>query len=327
MLMRRFTLTVLTLLLASARAAAHEPTEVVLTPESEPRPVSQEQGITGAVHRQHLGKIVFSTQEIPVQPSAAAFRSRFGAKDPIYGRVFVNRSIKNTPLYLGEDKIASTAPSWEVRLFVDGKNQAVKFGSLFRRPARQEPGDTWCTWRLEPRPEQITSNTAYPGIVEGFNQVVAKLTPGKHLLRFEVWVIEGQFSSRGPIAAGELTYTRGKGDKVTLGRLPKNFLRGREEAEAVAQMKKALVGKGIAKGPSEILRVVASSRWSEGVFTDTKKTYRKITGTVLWRDSDGDGVCRYTSYNFVKVQQGRLWTPLSFSGHCNGCAEGQAECR
>ena len=66
--------------------------------------------------------------------------------------------------------------------------------------------------------------------------------------------------------------------------------------------------------------------WQNGRFSDTKTPYKKITGMVLWHDSDNDGVCRFASYNFIKTTQGGKWGPLKFRAFCNGCAEGWTKC-
>ena len=153
------------------------------------------------------------------------------------------------------------------------------------------------------------------------------MKPGKHRFRFEVWVSQGQHRSKGPVAAGEFTYARGKGDKVVAGKLPKGFLRGSEEKQAINKMKKALLDRRVAKSARDIVRVVPSSRWAEGRFAGTRKVFRKITDTVLWRDKDGDGLCHFTSYNFIKLKKGRGWTRLAFKSFCNGCPEGDAACK
>ncbi|MBW2734200.1 MAG: hypothetical protein JRH20_17565 [Deltaproteobacteria bacterium] len=301
----------------------------MLTPKSEPHTAGEDQGATSATHRKNMGTILFASKEVPFRnPKSAGFRSAFSGKDSIYGRVFVPRSIQNTPVYQGGRKGKAFAPRWEVKMFVDGKNQVIAFGSFFQRTAsRGEPSRKWTTWRFEPRPTKITSDTAYPKVVNGFAKVVAKMQPGKHQIRFEVWVTQGQYRSKGPIAAGGFSYRRGKNDKVVAGKLPKGFLRGAEERRVLLEMKKALLDRRVAKTPGDIIRIVPSSRWSDGRFTDTKKRYRKIMGTVLWKDKDGDGLCRFTSYKFIKTQRGRSWTRLAFKGFCNGCPEGDAPCK
>ena len=88
----------------------------------------------------------------------------------------------------------------------------------------------------------------------------------------------------------------------------------------------ALVGP-VAKNPDEVLQVSVTSDWKEGVYRVTKKRYRSVSGTVLWHDTDGDGVCRFVTYNFVSDHLGgNDWTPVKFKSFCLSCPEGDTEC-
>ncbi len=92
------------------------------------------------------------------------------------------------------------------------------------------------------------------------------------------------------------------------------------------QMHKAMLASRNAKTPAEMLKVQVMTGWQSGRFSDTKIPYKKITGMVLWHDKDDDGICRFTSYNFMKTKQGRKWGALAFRSFCNGCAEGWTKC-
>ena len=83
----------------------------------------------------------------------------------------------------------------------------------------------------------------------------------------------------------------------------------------------------VAKSPAEILKVAVTSDWKYGLYLVTRQRFRKINGTVLWHDTDGDGVCRFVTYKFVSDHAGgRNWTPLRMRAFCNGCAEGDVRC-
>jgi len=109
---------------------------------------------------------------------------------------------------------------------------------------------------------------------------------------------------------------------------PRPTFRGGGAGGLAAQMKRALLAGGVAKAATELLRVQPMGRWQSGRSVDTKVPYQKIMGTVLWWDNHRDGVCRFSSYKFVKEGAGRgRWSALKFKGFCNGCPEGWTRCK
>ena len=90
-------------------------------------------------------------------------------------------------------------------------------------------------------------------------------------------------------------------------------------------MKKAMVGS-VAKSSDEILKVAVTSDWITGVYSDSKRKYKTISGAILWHDEDGDGYSRFTTNNFVSDQDdGGHWGPVRFTSFCIGCPEGDVE--
>ena len=88
----------------------------------------------------------------------------------------------------------------------------------------------------------------------------------------------------------------------------------------------ALVGP-VAKARNEILKISVTSNWRPGVYTDSKNSYRKISGTILWHDKNSDGVCRFTTVTFISDKMGaNSWTPVRFRAFTGG-PEGDSECR
>ncbi|MEQ9495744.1 MAG: hypothetical protein RIT81_02770 [Deltaproteobacteria bacterium] len=127
------------------------------------------------------------------------------------------------------------------------------------------------------------------------------------------------------IAAERARIAKAKANrKIT--KFPKATFSGGDRKNLEAQMRKALRAGRVAKSDGELLRVQAMGKWRSGRYTDTKVQYQKIMGTVLWKNGAGDGVCRYTSYNFIRDKSGGKWTPLRFKSFCNGCPEGWTKC-
>ncbi len=108
-------------------------------------------------------------------------------------------------------------------------------------------------------------------------------------------------------------------------KFPEDTYVGKDLEKIRKQMFKALVGP-VAKSKNEILKVSVTSDWRPGVYTDTKKPYRKINGTVLWHDKDNDGICRFTTINFIADHLGgEKWTPVRYKSFMTSQA-GDTEC-
>ncbi len=109
--------------------------------------------------------------------------------------------------------------------------------------------------------------------------------------------------------------------------MPRSDYKGGGAGTLARQMKSAMVKSAAAKSSKEILKLVPMGRWQDGRYGDTRVQYRKINGMVLWYDKDNDGVCRFTTYKFVKDKKGSGYGPLRFQAFCNGCAEGWTKCK
>lgn len=105
---------------------------------------------------------------------------------------------------------------------------------------------------------------------------------------------------------------------------PNDNFSGGDLSAVKEQMLKALLGSVI-KNENEVTGIAVISDWVEGKYTDSKQPYRKINGTVLFEDNDGDGISRFTSYVFISNEVNGNWQPLIFKAFCNGCPEGWTE--
>ncbi|MBW2736072.1 MAG: hypothetical protein JRH20_27110 [Deltaproteobacteria bacterium] len=110
-------------------------------------------------------------------------------------------------------------------------------------------------------------------------------------------------------------------------RFPRSTYRGAGRSALSAAMKRALVAPKLAKSTRDVLRVQPMGSWKKGRYRGTRIPFQQILGTVLWRDKDKDGVCRFVSYNFVKERKGGRWSKLRVKSFCMGCPEGWTRCR
>jgi len=282
---------------------------------------------TGKLHAANQGRIVWSDQEIVMaQQDRIKLRDSFRLTDPIFGRVFLRQSLGNTPVYNSRGDVTDNYEFWyEYRVFIDGTERAAEFGVFKQGRLHGNAGESWTTWQFAPHP--VPSDPAFYGEAEAWQKVTKGLAPGNHKVRFELWGTQGQYRTKGPIAVGEFTLAVNAGDAVAAaGTFPGDTHGGGDTQAVRAAMLKAIVGP-VAKSAGEVLKVSVTSDWKQGMYSDTKRRYRKVSGAVLWRDDDGDGVCRFTTYNFISDQAGGgQWGPLRFKSFCNGCPEGDAPC-
>ncbi len=285
----------------------------------------KDQGVTSATHRKNVGRIRFSTQPIAFKRERpSAFRSKFGATNRIYGRLYMRRSLANHPHFTpeGHRYKGNIAGQWGVRVYVNGKEHRYNFGWFHRASIALKPRTRFTTFQV---------NLNAPGTVHAdrkmrtsWARTIAKLTPGRHKIRVEVWSMVGAFKTKKPVATGSFVLVKRKGQSIAAGKLPKAALRSASIRKA---MRRALRHRRIAKRSGDIRKVVISSRWQHGRYRGTTRRYRKINGTVVWRSKKKGAICRFVTYKFVSDRRGARWTPLRFSAFCLGCPEGYTRCR
>ena len=114
---------------------------------------SKDQGFTSPVHKKHVKQIVWSKSVIAFNNVAnAVLETKFKLTDPIYGRIFLERSIRNTPVYSSANNkpIENTKNSYEMKLFIDGKDAGGGFGVFEEGYFNDDIGKTWTTWQFSP---------------------------------------------------------------------------------------------------------------------------------------------------------------------------------
>ena len=288
----------------------------------------QDQGFTSSVHKKHAKKIVWSKSEVSFRNQESnVLESRFNLTDPIFGRVYLEKSIRNTPVYssVSSEPLENHRNSFEWKLYIDDKDAGGSFGVFYEGYYNDDMGKTWTTWQFSPhllKPE----NADEKKIVSAWEKAVRGLAAGEHDIRFELWGVQGQQRSAEPMAVGSFVLVVSKGERIgTVSKFPKATYSGNDALQLGNQLKNALVQKGIAQS-SEIKKLAITSDWAYNQYTDTKKEYRKISATVLFTDKDNDGICRFVTYNFISDKTGNGWSIPRFHSFCNGCPEGDINC-
>ena len=300
---------------------------MMLAAQQKARWHAKDQGITSPEHKKFVKQIVWSKSEIAWRDMAnSILETRFKLTDPIYGRIFCESSIRNTPVYsTANDKpIENTKNSFEMKLYIDGKDAGGSFGVFYETYYNDELG-MWTTWQFSPHLLNPESNDEQL-IGTAWEKAVRGLGAGEHSIRFELWGVLGTYRTSEPMSKGSFTLVVSKGEKIATGtEFPQDSYSGNDKAKLHKQLKNALVQKGMASA-SEIRKVAISGDWAYNRYTDSKKEYRKISAAVLFSDKDNDGVCRFVTYNFISDKSGNSWTAPRFHSFCNGCPEGDVNC-
>src|SRR3990172_975416 len=165
------------------------PSKVVALPSGLKRPY-KDRWFSSDVHQRHQGTLVFSRQRIEnPQENEALLASSFGRRDPLYARVYLDRSIPNTPVLApGRRTVFPAEAAHFYRLFVDGRpfdGALGIFWSGLRLSSSEAEDRQTTTWRFEPHPVPM-DDRASPEAAVAWARVVNGLAPGNHRLRFEL---------------------------------------------------------------------------------------------------------------------------------------------
>lgn len=287
------------------------------------------QGMTSPTHKENVGKIVFSDQEVKFRKEdPSQLKESFQLGEPIYARAYFAQPIRSSPWVLNgqpTDLGNLQDTDYEIRMYFDGVHQEYRFGKFFG-PHGLGPKSAfeWTTFQVNLTPKEQDKGERY--MREAWAKLTRKLSPGPHKVRMELWGVMGQAQTASAMAVGEFTLNVREGSAVEAGSFPADSYSGSDLEQLKSIMRGVLVGP-VAKSGSEILDVSVTSDWREGRYTDTLVRYRKIQGTVLWHDSDGDGYCRFTSYSFIQTWTGNGWGSLQFKAFVNGGPEGEVKAK
>lgn len=283
---------------------------------------------TSTLHGNNPGRMVWSTRQINMSDQDnITLQNTFKLTDPIFGRLYLHYSLGNTPVYSqsgGAKPETNDIFGYEFRLFIDGQEKVHKFDLFDSGNMAGAAGETWTTWQFAPSP--VPYDETFSQEAEAWRKTTQGLSAGTHTVRFELWGTQGSYRTMEAISVGEFSLVVGQGDRVTSGlKFPEDSFSGSGKNDIREAMKRAMVG-AVAKSSDEIIKVAVTSDWKTGVYSDSKRKYRTISGAILWYDKDDDGYCRFTTYNFVSDHSGGdNWGTLKFKSFCIGCPEGDVE--
>lgn len=152
-------------------------------------------------------------------------------------------------------------------------------------------------------------------------------TPAFNIESSFVWIKEFKVSLRKALERAEQSEAEAVAEKnkpKELSAFPDDVYSGSDISDIKQQMLQALMG-GVIKKKEEVLAIAVTSGWKEGIYRDSKNTYRKIQGTVLFYDNDNDGVSRFTTYKYISNYINGEWGPLKFNSFTMSHLEGWAD--
>lgn len=285
----------------------------------------EEAEINSALYRKNPRSIVWSAKEISLAgQDNSILKKSFRLSDPIFGRLYLDHSLGNTPIYGSSGVPARNREfRYEFRLFIDGQEKVDRFQVFTTGKLNSKAGESWKTWQFAPNP--IPHDAGFQNEADAWRRTTKGLSPGTYNVRFELWAAHGQARSRGPISVGEFSLIVKKGARISAGmKFPEEMYSGNDAAQLREQLKKALATGKISY--SEIVKLAIAKDWAYNRYSDSKKEYRKISAAVLFTDKDNAGVCRFVTYNFISDKNGNGWTKPRFHSFCMGCPEGDVEC-
>ena len=157
----------------------------------EERLFRKQEEIVSDLHRNNVGKIVFSKSKIPVNnPSEGQLTNSFNINDPIYIRAYLDKAIRNTyynptnPQKEIYKDLVFSPHHFQLKFFVDGKQTEYQRDGVFLTMKNDEvdgiePLTFSDSWHV-PNDKGVYSSTS-------FIEYIRTLSKGKHTIRIEAY--------------------------------------------------------------------------------------------------------------------------------------------
>jgi len=141
--------------------------------------MAQDQGITSETHKKNVGKIAWAKERIKFDAQdQISLQDSFDANDPIYGRVYLPKSL----VRLGEDAGKPNPGSrYQVKVFVNDADKGVINDTSFESP-------TWTTVQINlslASGDKVDRQNS--GVPEKWFKLVQELPQGTPTVRVEFW--------------------------------------------------------------------------------------------------------------------------------------------
>ncbi|MEL6556972.1 MAG: hypothetical protein AAFQ94_02235 [Bacteroidota bacterium] len=302
-----------------------------------------DQGITSPSHSKYVGQFVFSKDPAAIQyenEKPELFDTKFKASEPLYTRLYLKKSITNTP-HNGEKSYNAVLM---YSLKINGKTvpHIKSFGS-YRHFKKEdltyyteelngsEQQDLWTTWRLALLPMEHDPEMKYGNVnIAARSFVLALLSEpaGEHTIELQMHSQDFNSSKKTEVLVkGSFTLQVTEADKKKLAfmytpPLPVDEWQDGNKQALVKELAEAFQ-KELDKKP--ILVGLYGRGWNEGTYSLSGQKYRKLSAWAVFEDTNGDGQVPITTFNWISDYSGSTWTRLRFDSHCLSCPDWNVE--
>jgi hypothetical protein len=305
--------------------------------------MAQDQGMTSATHSKHAGKIVFAKDLSSIafkKEKPNNFRNSFNASEPIYARLYLKKSVGNTP----HEGSKAYAAVFMYDLYINGQKVPFKkaFGMYKHIPdsertffmnetTDQDIMHVWTTWRPTLLPNETDEELKYGDVnimARSFAMALMEQEAGTHQIELKMYSRDiASGAETEVLASGSFTLKITEADKKALlfkyaPPLPKDEWAGSSKQKLIKDLTLAFENQ-LNKTP--ILVGLSGRDWSEGTYTLTGQKYRKVAAWAVFDDTDGDGQVPITTFNWISDYANGGWTKWRFDSHCLGCPNWDVE--
>ncbi len=254
---------------------------------------SQDQGMTGETHKKNVGKILWAKERIKKDmQDQIKYDTEFDVSDPLYGRIFLEKSLPRLAEKDGEE-CQNLYATFKLKVFINGEDKGYINESYF------PGGQTWTTAQinlnLSPGDNVDDVNG---GVPEKWAALVKELSNGSYQCKFEFY--GGQYEKCLKKCA-EGSFTLVKSGEMTAGKLKKLPDAKRKDAALENEMIKAIKDRGW-QNETPVKVVIVEEDW---------RIIRDAWGNILRKEINtnvvlkkNDGTCRLTDISFERPYQG-----------------------
>ncbi len=254
---------------------------------------SQDQGMTSETHRKNVGKILWAKERIKMDmQDRVTYETVFEASDPLYGRVFLEKSLTRYAESQGVECQDTT--EFRLKVFINGESKGkLHDGSWSDR--------RWTTGQislnLTPGDEVDWNNVEVP---EKWAALINGLPNGSHKIRIEFYGGKGAYGGEDErclkkYAEGSLTLN--KSSEMTSGKLKTLPASKNKDAALEAEMIRAIKGRGW-QNETPIKVVILEPDWRIIRNTFGVILRKEINTNVILKKTDG--TCRLTDISFER---------------------------
>lgn len=254
---------------------------------------AQDQGMTGETHRKNVGKILWAKQRIlKDQQDRIKYETKFDVSDPLYGRVFLEKSLPRLSEEQGENCYNNNS-NFRLKVYVDGVDQGVINRSYF------PGGSEWTTCQINLNlAAGDSADDVNGGVPDTWAKLVKELGNGAHQVRCEFYGGDGDKCLK-KFAEGSFTLIK-TGEQVAakMKTLPTAL---KKDAKLEAEMIAAIKRRGWAnESPVKIVIIEADWRIIRDLLGNIVR--REINTNVVLKKTDGS--CRLTDISFTQEYKG-----------------------